>query len=167
MKVEVEAAEIDASLEHAYHHVVKEVAIPGFRKGKTPRAVLEQYVGREALRKEALEELIPELCIKIIEEQKLDVVAQPQVEILQEDPVVFKATFSLRPDVELGDYRSIRIERPPVEVGDNEVDDFMQKLRERHGDWTPASRSADFEDMVIIDVTQGEKGGEAKTHEGQ
>ena len=156
MRVEVEAAEIDASLEHAYHHVVKEVAIPGFRKGKTPRAVLEQYVGKEALRKEALEELIPELCIKIIEDQKLEVVAQPQVEILQDDPVAFKATFSLRPNVELGDYRSIRIERPSIEVGDSEVDDFMQKLRERHGDWAPASRAAAFEDMVIIDVTQGE-----------
>jgi trigger factor len=167
MKVEVETAEIDASLEHAYHHVVKEVAIPGFRKGKTPRAVLEQYVGKEALRKEALEELVPELCMKIIEEQKLEVVAQPQVEILQQDPVVFKATFSLRPEVELGDYRSIRIEKQAVEVGDSEVDDFMQKLRERHGDWAPASRAANFEDMVIIDVTQGEKGGEAKSHEGQ
>ena len=167
MRVEVEAAEIDASLEHAFHHVVKEVAIPGFRKGKTPRAVLEQYVGKEVLRKEALEELVPELCIKIIEDQKLEVVAQPQVEMLQDDPVVFKATFSLRPNVELGDYRSIRIERPSVEVGDSEVDDFMQKLRERHGDWAPASRGANFEDMVIIDVTQGEKGGEAKSHEGQ
>jgi trigger factor len=52
-------------------------------------------------------------------------------------------------------------------VGDNEVDEFMQKLRERHGDWAPASRAANFEDMVIIDVTQGEKGGEAKSHEGQ
>ena len=167
MRVEVEAAEIDASLEHAFHHVVKEVAIPGFRKGKTPRAVLGQYVGKEVLRKEALEELVPELCIKIIEDQKLEVVAQPQVEMLQDDPVVFKATFSLRPNVELGDYRSIRIERPSVEVGDSEVDDFMQKLRERHGDWAPASRGANFEDMVIIDVTQGEKGGEAKSHEGQ
>jgi len=167
MKVEIEAAEIEASLEHAYYHVVKEVAIPGFRKGKTPRAVLEQYVGKETLRKEALEELVPELCIKIIEEQKLEVVTQPQVEMLQDDPVVFKATFSLRPDVELGDYRSIRIERPSVELGDGEVDEFMQKLRERHGDWAPASRAASFEDMVIIDVTQGEKGGEAKSHEGQ
>jgi trigger factor len=167
MKVEVEAAEIEASLEHAYHHVVKKVAIPGFRKGKTPRAVLEQYVGKEALLEEALEELVPELCIKIIDEQKLEVIAQPQVEMLQDDPVVFKATFSLRPDVELGDYRSIRIERPPVEVGDKEVDEFMEKLRERHGDWAPASRSANFEDLVIIDVTQGEKGGEAKSHEGQ
>lgn len=167
MKVEIEPAEIDASLEHAYHHVVKEVAIPGFRKGKTPRAVLEQYVGKEALRKEALEELVPELCMKIIDEQKLEVVAQPQVEILQQDPVMFKATFSLRPEVELGDYRSIRIEKPVVEVGDSEVDDFMQKLRERHGEWAPASRPANFEDMVIIDVTQTEKEGTAKTHEGQ
>ncbi len=167
MKVEVEEAEIEASLEHAYHHLVKEVAIPGFRKGKTPRAVLEQYVGKEALRKEALEELVPELCIKIIDEQKLEVVAQPQVEILQQNPVVFKATFSLRPEVELGDYRSIRIDCQPVEVGDSEVDEFMQKLRERHGEWAPAARPANFEDMVIIDVTQTEKEGTAKTHEGQ
>ena len=167
MKVEVEAAETEASLEHAYHHVVKEVAIPGFRKGRTPRAVLEQYVGKEAFLKEALEELVPELCIKIIEEQKLEVVAQPQIEILQYDPVVFKAIFSLRPNVELGDYRSIRIERQPVEVGDGEVDEFMQKLRERHGEWAPASRPANFEDLVIIDVTQTEKGGEAKSHQGQ
>ncbi|MDM7998514.1 MAG: trigger factor [Dehalococcoidia bacterium] len=167
MRVEVEAAEIDASLEQAYRHVVKEVAVPGFRKGKTPRAVLEQYVGKEVLRKEALEDLVPDLCMKIIEEQKLDVVAPPNVEILQEDPVVFRATFSLRPEVELGDYRNIRIEPPSVEVGDAEVDDFMQKLRERHGEWAPADRAANFGDMVIIDLTQGEKGGEPRSHEGQ
>jgi trigger factor len=167
IRVEVEPAEIDASLDHAYHHLVKEVAIPGFRKGKTPRAVLEQYVGREALRKEALEEMVPELCMKIIEEQKLEVVAQPQVEIVEEDPVVFKATFSLRPEIELGDYRGIRIERPAVEVGDREVDDFMQNLRERHGDWVPASRAVNFDDMLTIDVTQAEKGGETRKHEGQ
>ena len=167
MRVEIEPAEIDASLDHAYHHVVKEVSIPGFRKGKTPRAVLEQYVGKEALRKEALEELLPELCMRIIEEQKLEVVAQPQVEMVEQDPVVFKATFSLRPEVELGDYRSIRIEKPPVEVGDGEINEFMQNLRERHGDWAPVSRAAGFEDMVIIDVTQSEKGGDSKSHEGQ
>ena len=167
MRVEIEPAEIDHALDHAYHHVVKEVAIPGFRKGKAPRAVLEQFVGRDALRKEALEELVPELCMKIVEEQKLEVVAQPQVEIVQQDPVVFKATFSLRPEIELGDYRSIRIEKMAVEVGDSEVDDFMQNLRERHGDWAPASRAAQFDDMVVIDVTQGEKGGETRSHEGQ
>ncbi len=167
MRVELEPAEIDDSLDHAYHHVVKEVAIPGFRKGKAPRAVLEQFVGREALRKEALEELIPEMCMKIVEEQKLEVVAQPQVEMLEQDPVVFKAIFSLRPEIELGDYRSTRIERPAVEVADSEVDGFMQNLRERHGDWVPASRAVNFDDMVIIDVAQTEKGGETRTHEGQ
>ncbi len=167
MRVEVEPAEIDHSLDHAYHHVVKEVAIPGFRKGKAPRAVLEQYVGKDALRKEALDELVPELCMKIVEDQNLEVVAQPQVEILEQDPVVFKATFSLRPEIELGDYRAIRIERPETEVGDKEVDDFMQNLRERHVDWVPASRPVNFDDMVVIDVTQAEKGGETRTHEGQ
>lgn len=167
MRVEIEPEEIDHSLEHAYHHVVKEVVIPGFRKGKAPRAVLEQYVGKEALRKEALEELVPELCMKIVEDQKLEVVARPQVEMLEQDPVVFKATFSLRPEIELGDYRAIRIERPAVEVSDREVDDFMQDLRQRHGDWAPAPRAADFDDMLVIDVTQAEKGGETRRHEGQ
>ncbi len=167
MRVEVEPEEIDHSLDHAYHHVVKEVAIPGFRKGKAPRAVLEQYVGREALRKEALEELVPELCLKIVEEQKLEVVAQPQVEVVQQDPVVFKATFSLRPEIELGDYRSIRMERPAVEVGEAEVDDFVQNLRERHADWVPASRPVAYNDMAIIDVSQTPRGGETRKHEGQ
>lgn len=167
MKVEVEPAEMEHGLEHAYHDLVKKVVIPGFRKGKTPRAVLEQYVGKEGLQKEALEELVPELCIKIIDEQKLEVIAQPQVEILQNDPVVFKAIFSIRPSVELGDYRNIRIERQPVEVRDSEVDEFMQKLRERHGEWSPASKPANFDDMVVIDITQTEKDGEPKSHQGQ
>lgn len=167
MRVEVGPEEMDASLMHAYQHVVKEVAIPGFRKGKAPRTVVEGYVGRQALRKEALDHLLPEICMEIVREEKLEVVAPPQVEMVQEDPVVFRATFSLRPVIELGDHRALRMERPDPRVEDSQLDGFLENLRERHGAWAPAPRAAQFDDLVIIDVTQAQKGGETRKHEGQ
>ncbi|OGO09522.1 MAG: trigger factor, partial [Chloroflexi bacterium RBG_13_60_13] len=154
LQIEVETAEMDESLDRAYRQLVKKVAVPGFRKGRAPRSVLENLVGRDGLQREALEDMLPRVCARAIEEQNLEVIAQPQIEILELEPVVFKATFPLRPKVELGDYRSIDVAPPSVEVGDEEIESAMNRLRERHAVWSPVERPVAFEDLVTVDVEE-------------
>ena len=72
LNIEVESEEMETSLQEAYHRLARMVDVPGFRKGKAPRIILERYVGEEALRKEAIESLAPRLCDQAIEEQKIE-----------------------------------------------------------------------------------------------
>lgn len=168
LQIEVETAEMDESLDRAYRQLVKKVAVPGFRKGKAPRSVLESLVGREGLHREALEDVLPRMCAKAIEEQNLEVIAQPQIEIMEMEPVVFKATFPLRPKVELGDYHSIDVARRPVEVSDEDVESAMDRLRERHAAWAAVERPVAFEDLVTVDVEEELKEtGAKKLHQTQ
>ena len=165
LQIEVEPGEMEESLDRAYRQLVKRVGVPGFRKGKAPRSVLERYVGKEGLQREALEDLVPELCTRVIEEQKMEVIAQPQIEIIQSDPVIFKAIFPLRPHVELGDYHAIRVDKQPVEVGDEEISSVINQLRERHAVWSPVERPVNFEDLVVVDIDEEAKDGTVKTYQ--
>jgi trigger factor len=168
LQIEVEAEEMEESLDRAYRQLVKKVAVPGFRKGKAPRSVLENLVGTDGLQREALEDVLPRMCAKAIEEQNLEVIAQPQIEVLELEPVVFKATFPLRPKVELGDYRSIDVAPPAVEVSDDEVETAMNRLRERHAVWSAVERPVAFEDLATVDVEEEMKEtGAKKQHERQ
>lgn len=167
LRIEVEPAEMEESLEEAYRSMAKRMNVPGFRKGKAPRSILESYVGKDGLQQEALEHLIPRLCSQAAEEQKLDVIAQPEVEILEGDPVAFKATYPLRPKVELGDYRSVRLDPEPVEATEEQIEAVMQQLREQHAVWIPAERPLDFGDMATINIEQKREGADPTGYEGQ
>lgn len=167
LHIEAESQEMEESLNKAYHHLVKEIDIPGFRKGKAPRHVLERYIGKEELQKEALEHLIPQLCNQVIEEQKMEVIAQPQIEILQVDPVVFKSTFPLRPQVELGDYQHIRLAPEPAEVTEEEINSVMEQLRQRRAVWAPVEHPVSFEDLVTIDIEERSEGNSINSYQGR
>jgi len=167
LHIEAESQEMEESLNKAYHHLVKGIDIPGFRKGKAPRHVLERYIGKEELQKEALEHLIPQLCNQVIEEQKMEVIAQPQIEILQVDPVVFKSTFPLRPQVELGDYQHIRLAPEPAEVTEEEINSVMEQLRQRRAVWAPVEHPVSFEDLVTIDIEERGEGNSINSYQGR
>ena len=167
LHIEAEPQEMEESLNKAYHHLVKEIDIPGFRKGKAPRHVLERYVGKEELQREALEHLIPQLCNQVIEEQKMEVIAQPQIEIIQVDPVVFKSTFPLRPQVELGDYQHIRLSPEPAEVTEEEISSVIEQLRERRAVWAPAEHPVSFGDLVTVDIEEKREGDLINSYQGQ
>ncbi|MFQ5925054.1 MAG: trigger factor [Dehalococcoidia bacterium] len=152
LQVEAEPEEVERSLEEAYRHLVKRADVPGFRRGKAPRAMLERYLGKEALLDEAVEHLVPQLYSRAIEEQGIDAIAQPEIEITQTDPVVFKATVPLRPTVELGNYREIRVDPEPVEVAEEEMEKAIEQIRYQHAPWQPAERPIQFGDLVTIDV---------------
>jgi trigger factor len=153
LTIEAEASELDKSLDEAYHHLVKEVSIPGFRKGKAPRAVLVQHVGKQSLLDEALEHLIPQLYKQAIESQEIEPIARPEVEIIQTEPVIFKATVSLKPEVKLSDYHSIELEPgPAIKITKREITAAMQEVRERHGAWVPVDRHVKLGDLVTINI---------------
>lgn len=151
-EVEAEPDEVEKSLSDAYRHLVSRIEVPGFRRGKAPRSMLERHIGRGALLEEAVEHLVPELLGKAIDEQKVDIIARPQIEVTKIDPISFKATVSLPPVVELGDYREIRIDKEPVSVDEAEVDKVIEQVRQQHGTWEPVERPVKFEDLVTIDL---------------
>ena len=157
--VEMEQEEVEKARESAYRRMVKQVNIPGFRKGKAPRAVLERYVGSQGLVNEMLEELAPHACEQAIEEEGVEAFTWPSIEIVEREPVVFRAIVPLKPVVRLGDYRAIRVEAEEVEVTEEMVDRVIEDLRHAHAIWEPVERPVQLNDMVTIDVVgtiQGE-----------
>lgn len=152
LEVEAEPEEVERSLEQAYHRLVKRVDVPGFRRGKAPRDMLEQYLGRGALLENALDRLVPQLLKRAVEEQELDVIAQPEIEITKADPVTFKATVPLRPTVKLGSYRELDIATETVTSSEEEVNRVIEQTRYQQAPWEPVERPIRFGDLVIIDV---------------
>jgi len=159
LTIEAEDSELDKSLDEAYHHLVNEVSIPGFRKGKAPRAILVQHVGKKNLLEEALEHLIPQLYKQAIESQEIEPIARSEIEVVQTEPLVFKAIVSLKPEVKLGDYHSIRVEPgPAIKIAKKEVTAAMEEFRERQGAWVPVDRPVEMGDLVTMDIEANVEG---------
>jgi trigger factor len=152
LRIELEQPEVDKALEEAYRRLVKEAKIPGFRQGKAPRAVLERYIGKESLLEDALNSLLPDVYQQALKEQQIEAIANPKIEIVQTEPVVFTAVVPLKPAVEIGDYQSIRLTPEKVEVTKEEVDNVIEQLRRQHGTWEPMERPVAYEDLVVMDV---------------
>lgn len=150
LDIEVEQHEVDKSLDKAYRRLVQKVNVPGFRRGKTPRPILERHIGKGALLEEALEHLIPETYDQAIREQNIVPIAQPKVEVMSLEPIKFKALVPVRPTVKLCDYAGIRVEPRPVDVTDESVDKTMEQLRLHHGSWTPADRPVQYGDSITM-----------------
>jgi trigger factor len=109
LEVEVDEARLEKALEQAYHKVVKKVNIPGFRKGKVPRPILEARLGKEVLFEEAIELIVPEAYSQAVQDSEIDPVDQPEISIVQLEsgrPFIFKATVTVKPEVVLGEYKA-------------------------------------------------------------
>jgi len=158
LTIEMETAEVEESLKKAYRRLVQKTRVPGFRKGKAPRNVLERHIGKESLLEDALNDLIPEAYEKAIEEQEIEAFARPQFEITQTEPLIFKAVVPLKPKVELGDYHSIQDSPEPVEVTDDDINAVLERLRHQHATWEPVERPVEFSDLVVIDVESNIEG---------
>ena len=152
LTIEMEPTEVEESLEKSYNRLVRKMNIPGFRKGKAPRAIVERYVGKESLLEDALDHLLPEAYKKAIEEQEIEAIAQPEIEITQTDPVVFKATIPLKPTIELGDYHSIRLTQEPVQITEDDINSAIEELRHRYATWEPVERQVQLSDIVSFDI---------------
>ena len=152
LEIEVEPDRLERSLDAAYKRLVPTLRIPGFRPGKAPRRVVERMVGRERLLHEALDNLVPAVYTEALESEEIDPVDQPELEILETEPVRFKATVPIRPTVTLGDYSTIRIAPEPVEVTDEMFEEQMTLIRRRFATIGPVERGAEWNDHLTADV---------------
>ena len=152
LTVEIEPSEMEAPMESSYKRISQQANIPGFRKGKAPRAIVEQYVGKESIIEDALKYLVPQAYEQACKEQEIEPFAQPEVEITQTDPVIFKAVVPLAPSIELGDYQSISLEPEKVEVTDDNINEVMEELRHQNATWEPVDRPLEYSDLATIDI---------------
>tara|TARA_B100000745_G_scaffold204213_1_gene134850 strand:- start:185 stop:1561 length:1377 start_codon:yes stop_codon:yes gene_type:complete len=157
--IELDDDDMDPYLDRAYQRVVQRVNIPGFRKGKAPRRIIEQYFGRESLLNEILDSMLPELTNQAINEKDLDAVGLPSIEMGELEPFQFSATVPLRPEVDLGGYSEIRIDKDQPEIEDDAVDSRIEQLRLSVATWEPAERPVEIGDMITAQIkgTVGEK----------
>lgn len=153
LHIEMEDEDVRPYLDIGYQKVKPHISFPGFRKGRVPRHIVLQFVGKEALLNEVLDTMLPEVTGRAIDEQELEPGGMPDMEVLDLDPVTFKATVPLRPQVELGDYRDIRVEVEQSEIGEEDVQERLERLRNSMASWEPVERPVQMDDMVTMTAT--------------
>ena len=134
LTVEVPFEELKPSLDHAYREVGRQVRIPGFRPGHVPRPVLDQRVGRGAVLEHAINEAVPELYAKAVQDAQVTALGQPEVEITKLDDgaeIAFTAEVDVRPSFELPDLADLAVVVDDADVSPDQVEEYLGALRER------------------------------------
>ncbi len=164
LTVEVDEQKLGEALNKAFKKVVKNVNIPGFRKGKVPRPIFEKRFGVEALYQDAVEILVPEAYQAGVEETGIKPVDQPEIDIEQLEkgkPFVFKATVTVKPEVKLGDYKGLEVPEKDFSVTADDVEAELKRMQERQGQLKPVEEgTVEEKDRVILDF-EGFVDGEA------
>ena len=146
LTIEVSAEEFEAAVEKAYQKSKKSIALPGFRKGKAPRKMIEKMYGTGVFYEDAANILIPDAYDKAVAECEEEIVSQPTIDITQIEAgksFIFTAEVALKPEVTLGEYKGVEVEKAPVEVTDEEVQAEVDKERENN------SRTINVEDRAV------------------
>lgn len=155
LEVEVDSQELEKAADQAYRRLVHKYNIPGFRKGKVPRAVFERYVGTEFLYQEALDGLLPNAYAEAVKETAIEPVDQPELEIVQLEagkPFIFKAKVTVMPEVTLGEYKGLEVDKPVVNITDEEVNNYLKALQERYAQLvTLEEGQVQADDIAVID----------------
>jgi trigger factor len=152
LEVEVEDERLERAMDEAYKRISTRINVPGFRRGRAPRPLVERMVGREAILEDAVEKLVPQVYRDALQEQQISAAGQPNVEVTSTEPLHFKATVPLTPSVELGDYRSVEVPLEEIVVTAEEIDSVVQRLRESQATWAPVERAVQIGDRVGLDV---------------
>jgi trigger factor len=155
LEIEVAAPDVDTALAKAYRQVVKKVNLPGFRKGKVPRRILESRFGPEILHEEALELLVPPAYDEALEEADIDPIGHPDFELVQIEegkPLQFYAVVEVLPEVDLGEYMGIKAEQEEAVIDEIQVDHHLYMLREQNARLVPREEGTIKEgDIVMLD----------------
>ncbi len=153
LTIEVEAAELEKTKKQACKKLANRVSIPGFRKGKAPQHVIENHLGKGAILDEAADMLIQKSSQEAMKEEKLSPVTEPQAKIVTcEDgkDFVFTLSFTPYPEVKIGEYKNIDVEKVVEPVTDEEVDDEIKHMREHHANMIEVAEDATVEDGDFI-----------------
>ncbi|MED5016117.1 trigger factor [Paenibacillus chibensis] len=155
LEVEVEADRVTDALNKAFNKVVKKASVPGFRKGKVPRPIFESRYGVEALYQDAIDILLPEVYTEAVDQTDIFPVDRPEVEIDQfakGQAFKFKAKVTVKPEVTLGEYKGVEVPAQKVEVSEEEVNEELNRLQERHAELAVIDEgTAQDGDIAVID----------------
>ncbi|WP_313801020.1 trigger factor [Cytobacillus sp.] len=164
LTIEVDAEKVNEGLDAAFKKVVKQVNVPGFRKGKMPRGMFEKRFGIESLYQDAVDILLPEAYANAIEETGIEPVDRPEIDVEQIEKgksLIFKATVTVKPEVKLGEYKGLEVEKFDTEVTDEDVDKELKSMQERHAELVVKEEGkAENGDTVVMDF-EGFVNGEA------
>src|SRR5690625_1604849 len=173
LTVEVEAEKFNSALDQAFKKVVKDVQVPGFRKGKMPRGLFEKRFGVESLYQDAVDIILPTAYTAAIDETGIEPVDQPEIDIEQIEKgknLIFTAKVTVKPEVKLGEYKGLEVEAQETEVTDEDVEQAIEELQEQHAELVIKEEGAIEEGhTVVIDFAgyvDGEpfEGGQAENH---
>ena len=155
LTIEVPAEELEKAIEKVFQKQKKNISIPGFRKGKVPRAMVEKMYGKEVFYEDAANEIIPAAYEKAYDECGENIVSTPKIEVTQIEagkPFIFTAEVALKPEVTLGAYKGIEVDKVEVTVSDDEVNAEIERERERNARSVSVSdRAVQDKDQTVID----------------
>ena len=164
LTIEVSAEDLDKAMQNAYQKAKGRISIPGFRKGKAPRKMIQQMYGKGVFLEDAANALIPEHYSKALAECDLEIVSQPKIDVTQVEPgkpFIFTAEVATKPEVTLGDYKGLEVPKSETEVTDEEVEAELKKEQEKNSRTiTVEDRAAENGDTATIDF-EGFVDGEA------
>jgi trigger factor len=163
LEIEIPPDELEKAREAAFRALVRKAKVPGFRPGHVPRKIFEQQYGTAAIAEHAMEDLVPTLYAAAVREHGLEPVARPEMQLVPDDegnPQRFIATVTVRPKIELGDYKGIELEAVAEKADDEDVDRSMEALRREAATLMPVDRPVQLGDVVTMDYA-GKVGGEA------
>lgn len=155
LRVEVPESALKPAVDAVYRRWANDIKMPGFRKGKVPRQMIDARVGPDVIREEALREALPDLYRDALRAEDLEAIAPPEIDVVEfaaGAPLVFEATVDVRPEVVIPDLSAIEVEAPSSEVTDDDVDDQLDRLRDRFAELEPVGREARRGDHVLIDL---------------
>ena len=155
LTIEVSAEDLEKAMQNAYQKAKGRISIPGFRKGKAPRKMIEQMYGKGVFLEDAVNALIPEHYSKALAECDLEIVSQPTIDITQAEPgkaLIFTAEVATKPEVTLGDYKGVEVPKTEINVTDEDVDAEIKKEQEKNSRTINVEdRGAQLQDVVTID----------------
>lgn len=151
--IELEPDEIEKHKERSYKKLVGQYNVPGFRKGKTPRSILERFIGSETLVQEGLEQFLDDMTVDAVQEENLEPVAPPKItDIDSLDPITFTTVIPLKPEVTLGDYDSIRLPKEKIQVEETQIEEVIENLVMQRTPWEPVERGLELGDLSTVDI---------------
>ena len=152
---EIPVVEMELALKLASKKISEKVNIPGFRKGKAPQSIVESHVGIQAVLEQASEDIIPRAYFEAVKEHKLDPIANPDIKVNQlekDKPLLFTATITVKPEVKLGEYKGVQVEKNVQQVEDTDVDEELEKARQRAARLVEAAEEAKVENGDNVDI---------------